>query len=63
MELTAENERLRDALTTLHARFTQCSKESMSAYEAYDSFYQEVVSDALEARVFPNAPIAPADEN
>ena len=38
-----------DALRSLDARLRACMKDPISAAEAYDSFYQEIVSEALAA--------------
>ena len=41
-------QRVRDALEALDARLRECLKAPISAAEAYDSFYQEMVADALK---------------
>jgi predicted NAD-dependent protein-ADP-ribosyltransferase YbiA (DUF1768 family) len=46
--LAAENARLRDALVSLRDRLRECSEDAcITAWEAYDSFYQELVDEAL----------------
>ena len=41
-------QRVREALGALDARLRECLKAPISAAEAYDSFYQEMVADALK---------------
>lgn len=47
--LTAERDRCAQALRELHSRLTSCGQR-VSAADAYDSFYQDVVADALHGR-------------
>lgn len=41
---------LEAALCDLHERFDACSKEPISAHDAYDGFYREIVQTALASR-------------
>ena len=46
--LIAAAPELIDALETLHERLMSCCRSPITVYEAYDSFYQGIVSNALK---------------
>lgn len=46
--LDASHQRLKEALNELDLRLKSCGNDPISARDAYDSFYQSLVSTALE---------------